>query len=356
MISIRRFANPFSSHRRDLLFLDESPFFKPSILTALEMPMLLNNLRIRAGFTLIELLVVISIIGILVALLLPAVQAARESARRTQCLNYLKQIGLAFQTHHNTLDYFPTGGWGWSWAGDPDGGFDERQPGGWVYNILPFIEQQNLHDLGAGSDPTAKKAHITTVIQTPLQMMNCPTRRVASLLPQTGTVFNANPVTQVAKTDYSVNCGDFSRNQIDAGPAAGSTTPPATPSEETGISYRCSRVSFRHITDGTSYTLCVGEKYLAQQLWENGADAADNENMYVGYDNDISRSTNALYYPPMHDRPTLVQYTYGSGHGAGFQAVFCDGATRIITFDIDKEVFRIIGNRQDRKVVDPKEL
>ena len=132
------------------------------------------------GFTLVELLVVITIIGILVSLLLPAVQGARESARRNTCSNNLRQIGIAALAHESQMGFLPTGGWGWQWAGDPDRGFTAKQPGGFFYNILPFMEQAAVHDLGAGLPDQQKDTLIAQAAATPMSTFICPSRRAVA--------------------------------------------------------------------------------------------------------------------------------------------------------------------------------
>ena len=106
--------------------------------------------RRATGFTLVELLVVIAIIGVLVALLLPAIQAAREAARRRECQNHLKQIGLAILNHETAVKAFPHGGWGFEWTGDPDSGTGERQPGGWGFGTLQYMEGMAAFNIGKG--------------------------------------------------------------------------------------------------------------------------------------------------------------------------------------------------------------
>ncbi len=139
--------------------------------------------RRTSAFTLIEVLVVIAIIGILIALLLPAVQMAREAGRKMECTNNLKQIALAALNHEHIVNSLPTGGWGYNWVGDPNRSHGRRQPGGFFYNILPYMELNSIHDMPKADDPTEKKRMSAMMLMQPVPGFNCPSRRAPPLNP-----------------------------------------------------------------------------------------------------------------------------------------------------------------------------
>src|ERR1700704_6283724 len=165
----------------------------------------MKTTRQGKGFTLVELLVVIAIIGILVALLLPAVQAAREAARRNQCQNNLKQLSLAMLNYEGTQKALPTGGWDWHWMGDPDGGYGPNQPGSWVYNIAPLIEEANIRTIAQGLPAAQKRIELMKLSETPIVTMNCPSRRAA----RPYTYFYSGDVYQNMNTPKVAVRGDY---------------------------------------------------------------------------------------------------------------------------------------------------
>ena len=330
----------------------------------------MKMLRNELGFTLIELLVAVAIIGVLIALLLPAVQSAREAARIMQCKNHLKQIGLAFHAHHEAHGHFPTGGWTFSWAGDPDRGYGERQPGGWLFNILPYTEQGALHDTASDGYPhtlTDQQMKSTTkMIQTPVSWMYCPSRRSSrtySIEPPDGETYepwfphlNAHPVTEVCKNDYSANAGTFPWNQPwltrmprtlgdgDAGRGFFDITDPG------GVVYQRSTICLSQVTDGLSNTYMVGEKYLNPDMYFTGDDHNNDDSAYCGFaaDNCASWRNGG----PLQDTPGLVIWMiYGSTHPMTWNCVMCDGSVREISYGVEEEAHRGLSIRNDSKIV-----
>lgn len=307
-----------------------------------------SNARRRAGFTLIEVLVVIAIVGVLVALLLPAVQAARESGRLAACQNNARQIGMALHQHEAAYRRFPSGGWGFLWVGDPDRGTDIRQPGGWIYSVLPYVERTELAGLGKGMAPADKRAALARLSQQGVPLFNCPTRRGSELSPfdQRFPAINADLVADVAKTDYAINGGDLLVRSGFGPPdlATADNRSYAWPdfSKATGICHVRSQIRLAHVRDGQSNTYMVGEKYMSTLPGDPG----DDQSMYVGYDQDQTRWTE-LQYPLTRDSAAAMPERFGSAHPGGVVFVMCDGSVRIVNFSIDGEIHRRLGNRND---------
>jgi prepilin-type N-terminal cleavage/methylation domain-containing protein len=320
--------------------------------------------RLQA-FTLVELLVVIAIIGILVSLLLPAVQSAREAARATQCKNHLKQLGLAMIAHHGAHGFFPSGGWGWMWTGDPDRGTGREQPAGWNFPLLPHIEQQAVHDLGLDGQPdaitNAQRDGALARDHTSISTFVCPSRRRPSIYPRPKgmTYHNGRQITKAGVIDYAANAGTVA--WWHAGPsdfnAAIQPTfnwSSVTNASQNGISYAQSEVSTAHVRDGASGTYMLGEKSLMSDHYTSGAGAADDFGMYEGCAFDTYRWCDRAV---LRDRPGVIDdYAFGSAHPSGAHFVMCDGSVHVVRFGIDLAVHARLGARADGQPVDVTQL
>jgi prepilin-type N-terminal cleavage/methylation domain-containing protein/prepilin-type processing-associated H-X9-DG protein len=369
------------------------------------------SISTKRGFTLVELLVVIAIIGILVALLLPAIQAAREAARRTECRNKLKQIGLALQNHASTQRVFPTGGAviypkieDYVAGNKPLG--PEKQGLGWAYQILPYLEEGALQGL-----ITQDQLQAATVL-----LYVCPSRRTVSEAQSSANAENK----QVFLIDYaavqpctvhcpagSVGCPDPAprynpRDAVPLTPASYEVNWPSiwggknmngkqqgnqqvydgvivrspwrrdaasTPGNPFGrfLTGAPGPTKFAKITDGTSHTLVIGEKYVRSDMYEGGG-YSDDHGWCEGWDPDAIRSTcfqplqdsDGYQYQSLgpadpfgHDKD--IPY-FGSAHSGGFNCIFADGSIHTLTYDIDVIVFNALGTRAGDEIIDAAAL
>jgi prepilin-type processing-associated H-X9-DG protein len=320
----------------------------------------------------VELLVVIAIIGVLVALLLPAIQAAREAARRAQCSNNLKQMGLAALNHENVQKFFPSGGWGWRWVGDPNQGYGKNQPGSWSYSLLAHMEGQNLRNAGSGISNAAQLEEILkTVNATPVPIFQCPSRRSPIAYPLAKEDYLANNVRscvegecQVARCDYVGNSGNI--NEWDPGGGPSSVANAATfdfyhdeegsnKKPQNGIIFVRSEIQIAQIVDGTSNTALFGEKLLNPDHYNDGLSGNDDQSLYTGYDYDSIGLTGYDHriYQPQQDQPGAeLWYRFGSAHPSGLHMAFCDGSVQTISYDMDGLTYKKLGSRDEGTDID----
>ena len=339
------------------------------------------------AFTLVELLVVIAIIGVLVALLLPAIQAARESARKSKCVNNLRQFGVALHDFHGAAGHFPRGGInGWSldhnkYTGDAFKGWTDDH-GSWVVRILPYIEQQTIFDTMPDLlDPDLVNPIGTWAISVndgapppPIPIGRCASDDFGFTEPFFNYSGCTGPIAVSAICGANGQAFDLDLNSmgidipwVDAGFCAladegGSLD--ACP--ETGmfsrVGYR--KISIRHVTDGTSNTLFVGETLVGKSA--HSFDIAQLTNKYwAGNDTGTAHAGTIppINWPILEEASTCgaakfwrqnyhVTMGFESNHPGGANFLKVDSSVAFLSDAIDFKAYQLLGTKDDGQVID----
>ena len=310
----------------------------------------------RSAFTLVELLVVIAIIGTLVALLLPAVQSAREAARRNSCVNNLKQQMMSTQLHHDTKNRYMMGR-ETSW----------QQGVSWAFHILPFIEMKNVFDSFVPELPVFDEAN-SLAMRTPVEIFYCPSRRS----PAADRDFDNNDQPSLVQDaaaggDYAANAGHHYR----FGTEESDWTDTPDMGAVAGPIFTRSKISARQVLDGLSQTFAIGERHIPWEVdakpgledhdkGDNAFFAADNPDTILagtkvvqgqdpskvdGYDSGLAQNSYDL-------RITV----FGSEHSQVVNFAFLDGHVSPIAKSIDQETLELLSTIADGRVIDSSEL
>ncbi len=330
----------------------------------------------RRGFTLVELLVVIAIIGILVALLLPAIQAAREAARRSGCSNNLKNLGLAALNHHDVMKHFPVNNGG-PYVGESPSGV-KQSGAGWILHMLPQLEEQALYDqfktggafegqyrIGAGKltlgttgiASTKNGVSCPTLMQTQLQILRCPSEMSDNLLRDDQDEWEG---VLVATSNYKGVLDDTFLGQTFGGSVSNDAStypsgqyPDPPPSYDSGATRDCHnnlrcrgfffRQSFQRpvkissVTDGTSHSFMIGEGLVDYDI--HSASFYSNAN-WCSCNLPLNNLLNV-------DPATLNlkfwwdQQSFRSRHPGGAQFCLADGSVRFVSESVDNQAYRV---------------
>jgi len=287
-----------------------------------------SSLFSRRGFTLVELLVVIAIIGILVALLLPAVQSAREAARRVQCLNNVAQLGLAVHNFEFHFEHLPPG------VVNPDGPIRSEPQGqhvSWIVQILPYLEQNPLarrFDQAAGAYADANGPVRAAQIKT----LQCPSDG-QPYLGEDG---------KVARSGYA-GCHHDAEAPIDK--------------DNHGLLFLNSKIRYADIDDGSSVTLLVGEALTHPDRlgWVSGTRATLRNTGVLAQSHVHLPPPGAAGNAVQEDQKLSATFVggFGSQHQGGLNVGFADGSSHFLAFNTDPTILRQIGDRADGEIMKP---
>jgi len=308
----------------------------------------------RRGFTLIELLVVIAIIAVLISLLLPAVQSAREAARRAQCINNLKQLGIGMHNHHDSQGTFPPGAW-------------NSPSRTWTMPILPYLEQQAMSNALNLNAPFYDLRN-STVTGAVVSAFLCPSDG-GNTVPITTTV-GGGPWTR-KKANYVANWGNSHYDQGNPNPFSG----PNGDVVPIRGAFRANSTtnppfSIRDFTDGTSNTMMMSEVIAAVpngtlvdlrgDIWNNGKGST----MYMAYTppnssiRDQMNDTKDCAYPFQQNPPCSIgngsQPDFAaarSHHSGGVNVLFADGSAKFIKDSVNIDIWRAISTKDGGEVV-----